>query len=77
MATFRCAGLEPVEADSAHQAARIFAERVATQLYGQSGMATYIVEAKPGVFRAFIGAYERNGRTVGETIILTLTEQRQ
>jgi len=37
-------------------------------------MSTYIVETKkPGVFLAFIGAYERNGRTGGEMITLSLT----
>ena len=73
MATFRCAGFEPIEAGNAHLAARIFAECEARERYGEHGMATWIAETgKPGVFRCFIGAYERHGRTTGVTITLTI-----
>jgi hypothetical protein len=75
MATFHCAGIS-TEAANVHLAARIFADLAAKQRYGEDGMATYIAETnESGVFRVFVGVYERHGRTVGETIFLTLTAE--
>jgi hypothetical protein len=60
-ATFTCEGFQPVRADSAQEAARIFAERQARREFGRKGFCRtlrldcWTEDRRSHTFEAFIG----------------------
>ena len=77
MPLFACSGYPNVEAGSAREAARLFADLRAKSEYGAGGECTFIAATAGSVltFQAFIGNYRGLGVTADRNVSITVEKQ--
>ena len=78
MPLFACSGYPNVEAGSAREAARFFADLRAKSEYGAGGECTFIAATAGSVltFQAFIGNYRGPGVTANRSVSIAVEQQK-